>query len=194
MLIETPVKKSGGQVPLGEALHKARKRVGFSLQAAAAAAKVTESELANYECGLRTPDAETSAALAHIYGVEPERLGNREFVARVDGRFDNEKGIIWLGWFRIDFNPVNDSNEKLFRSVGAALRSMRSLSESAPVFIRQQEVALFAALLDLADPDLAFLTMRYLRLSYAEASGLIERMWEHSISSKQPARVPVTIQ
>ncbi|MEZ5343114.1 MAG: helix-turn-helix transcriptional regulator [Acidimicrobiales bacterium] len=190
---EVAINPNNGRVPLGEALRKARTRVGYGLEAAATAAGLSERELGDYECGIRTPNQAVSEALANIYGVEPERFGNREFVARVPGRYDSDKQILWLGWFRIDFNPATGTNEQLFRSVGAALRSMRSLSETAPVFIRQQEVAILAALLDLADADLAFLIMRYLRLSYAEASNLIERMWAHEINpiEPEPESIPV---
>lgn len=193
MATEEPDTTTPIRVPLGEALEKARIRVGFSVQAAASAVGVSETELAHYECGIRTPSADISAALARIYGVEPERLGHREFVARVPGRFNAEEGALWLGWCRINFDPLTDTNEHLLRSIGAALRSMRSLPETAPVFIRSQEIELFASLIDLTDENLAFLVMRYLRLSYSDTTSLIAEMWRQSMSAINFAAVQAQI-
>lgn len=189
MATEEPETTTQSRVPLGEALEKARVRVGFSVPAAAAAVGLSETELSHFECGIRTPSADVSAALARIYDVEPDRLGHREFVARVPGRFHAEDGALWLGWYRINFDPLTGTNEQLLRSIGAALRSMRSLPETAPVFIRSQEIELFASLIDLTDDNLAFLTMRYLRLSYTATTGLIAEMWKQSMSAINLAAV-----
>ncbi len=194
MATEEPETTTPVRVPLGEALEKARVRVGFSVPAAASAVGLSETELSHYECGIRTPSEEISAALARIYDVEPDRLGHREFVARVPGRFNAEDGALWLGWYRINFDPLTDTNEQLLRSIGAALRSMRSLPESAPVFIRSQEIELFASLVDLTDENLAFLTMRYLRLSYSDTTSLIARMWRQSMSAIHLAAVQAQIE
>ena len=182
------------RVPLGQALEKARIRVGFTVQTAAAAVGLSESELSHFECGIRTPSAEISAELGRLYGVEPERLGHREFVARVPGRYDPEACALWLGWYRIDFTPLTDTNEHLLRSIGAALRSMRSLPETAPVFIRSAEIELFASLIDLTDENLAFLIMRYLRLSYADTAKLIASMWQRSMAAMDLAAVQTRIE
>ncbi len=194
MATEESDPKPQTRVPLGAALEKARVRVGFSVQTAAAAVGLSENELSHFECGIRTPTEEIAADLSRLYGVEPERLGHREFVARIPGRFDPDDGAVWLGWYRINFDPLEDANEHLLRSIGAALRSMRSLPENAPVFIRSQEIELFASLIDLTDENLAFLTMRYLRLSYSETTSLIGRMWQQSMAAINMAAVQAQIE
>ena len=161
-------------VATADALTMARRRIGFSVDTAADALHIGIRELYHYESGFRTPSGELIAEMARLYGVEPERLGTREWVPRVPPRFDERASVLWLGWMPIEVKPGD--NEHLIRSVAGALRTMRSLDGSDPIFIRASELPLLAGLLDLDDPRLVDHLANYLTLNDVESLALLNEM------------------
>ncbi len=162
------------EIPTGEALCKARRRVGHSIESAATAIHIPPSALADYESGMRTPGEDLINELADLYGVERRRLASRPWVPQVPPEYDSETRALSMGWHTIQVQPGN--NEHLIRSVAAALRSMRSLAETAPLQIRGAELPLLSSLMDLSDPALTDIMVRYLGLAPDEALGLINEM------------------
>lgn len=161
---------------VGDALERARHRVGFSVESAAAAVGISQRELGHIEAGLRTPQLDVLKALARIYGVDHNRFGSGRWVPRVPPRYDAEEALIWLGYFSVTFDRSLHDNNYLLQSVGGAIRTMRSLDSQMPVFLRSNEFALFADLLDLEDAELPQLMGHHLNLDSAHIEWLIEQL------------------
>lgn len=165
-------------IPLGQALEGARRRVQFSIEAAAGQLGIDARELGLYECGLRSPRPDLLAAMGDLYGVDPSRLESRPFLPRIPPRIDRTSKTLELGWMTIDLAPVEarpeEANEYLVRSIAGSLRTMRGLDVGQPVFLRRSEFPLLATLLDTDDDELAVLFMKYLSLSYSEVGDLID--------------------
>ncbi len=164
-------------VPLGRALEKARSRLGYSLEAAASTLGISERLLGHLEAGLRTPTEGLLEVLCERLGLDPERLGTRAYVPRVAPYLNESGNILWLGWLPIHL-PEGFGNEHLVRSVGSTLRLMRSLDPSQPVYLRASDLPLLVSLLDIEDPTLPTLLIRYLGLTLSEAVWEITRMQE----------------
>lgn len=162
------------QVPTGEALEKARRRVGFTVEAAATALGVTVQALGDFESGLRTPGEELLEEMLSLYGVERGRIVTRPWVPRVSPRYDRETGTLWLGWTGI--TVTEKDNDQILRSVADALRTMRSVAHDAPIQLRAADLPLLSELLDLSDPELSDTLMRYLRISPSECLYLVNQM------------------
>jgi len=160
---------------VGDALEKARHRVGFSVESAATAAGISQRELGHIESGLRTPQPDVLKALARIYGVDPSRFGSGRWVPRVPPRYDVAGRTLWLGYVSIEFDPTIHDNNHLLQSVGGAIRTMRSLDSQMPAFLRSNEFALFARLLDLNDPELPQLLGHHLNLDSGHIEWLLEQ-------------------
>jgi transcriptional regulator with XRE-family HTH domain len=168
------VVEGSNEVPTGEALEKARRRVGFSVEGAAASLGVTTAALADFESGVRTPSEELISAMSKLYGVEKGRFASRPWVPRVPPRFDEETGVLWLGWCSIKVVPGD--NDHLARSVAAAIRTMRSLTDDSPVRLRSSDLQLLGRLFDLDDELLPDRLASYLRLPPNEALGIVNTM------------------
>lgn len=162
------------QVPTGEALEKARRRVGFSVVAAAAELNVTVEALGDYESGLRTPSEDLVGQMLSLYGVEVGRIVSRPWVPRVAPRYDQETETLWMGWSAITVSPKD--NEQIIRAVADALRSMRSAAHDAPLQLRTADLPLLSELLDLSDNELPDILMQYLRLSPSDCLNLVNQM------------------
>ncbi|MFW2383205.1 MAG: helix-turn-helix domain-containing protein, partial [Acidimicrobiales bacterium] len=162
------------QVPTGEALEKARRRVGFSVEAAAAELSVTVEALGEYESGFRTPADDLIEQMLSLYGVEEGRIVGRPWVPRVAPRYDRETETLWMGWSAITVSPKD--NDQIIRSVADALRSMRSSAHDAPLQLRTADLPLLSELLDLGDEELPDILMRYLRLSPSDCLNLVNQM------------------
>ena len=162
------------QVPTGEALEKARRRVGFSVDAAAEELKISTRLLGDIESGMRTPDPDLIDAMVALYGVEPGRIASREWVPRVPARYDADTKVLQMGWSSIQIKEKD--NDHIARSIAVALREMRSLPGESPVVLRSSELGLLAPLFDLRDPDLPEILTRYLRLPPSDALNLVNQM------------------
>lgn len=159
--------------PLGRALEQARVRVGFSLETAARSLSIEERELGHYESDIRTPSVHLLFAMGDLYGIDPERLGTRPFLPRVPPKIDHEQQTLMLGWMSIDLRPLlhepEDRNRYLLKAIGATLRSMRSLNDSQPVYLRRSELTILATILDPFENEFPMLVMRHLGLTVQEA-------------------------
>jgi transcriptional regulator with XRE-family HTH domain len=162
------------QVPTGEALEKARRRVGFSSQDAADRLGLSARSLGDFESGLRTPSESVVEAMLELYGVEAGRIINRPLVPRVPPRYDRETQTLWMGWSAIHI--TENDNDRTLCSVAAALRSMRSFDHDQPLQIRAADLPLLAEILDLHDENLPDILMRYLRVSPTECLYLVNQM------------------
>jgi transcriptional regulator with XRE-family HTH domain len=161
---------------VGEALEKARHRVGFSIESASAAVGISQRDLGNIESGLRSPQHDVLKALARIYGVDHNRFGSGRGVPRVPPRYDEDQGVLWLGYVSITFDRAVHDNNHLLQSVGGAMRTMRDLDSQMPVIIRTTEFAIFADLLDLDDPELPQLLGHHLNVDSAHIVWLMEQL------------------
>lgn len=162
------------RVLTGEALEKARRRVGFSVGAAAEELKISTRLLGDIESGMRAPDAELVDAMVALYGVEPGRIANRKWVPRVPASYDADTQILRLGWSSIQIKEKD--NDHIARSIAVALREMRSLPGESPVVLRSTELGPLAPLFDLHDPDLPEILTKYLRLPPSDALNLVNHM------------------
>ncbi len=162
------------QVPTGEALEKARRRVRFTSEAASDALGISVRTLGDFESGLRTPSDAVVEAMLALYGVEIGRIVSRAWVPRVPPKYDREKQTLWLGWSAIHI--TENDNDQIVRSVAAALRSMRSLADDAPLQLRATDLPLLAQVLDLSDEELPDTFMKYLRLSPSDCLCLVNEM------------------
>lgn len=158
------------QLPMGEALVTVRRRAGYSIESAAIELGITSRHLLHIEAGLRTPSAELLGEIEEVYGIELERLESRSWADRIPPRYDVETNTLWLGWLPIEAD-IGD-NEKMVRSIAAALRTMRSLSDHQPLYLRGSEFPVLSPLFDLDDLHLPFYFMRYLHQTFQEASWL----------------------
>ena len=161
---------------VGDALEKARHRVGFSIESAAAAVGISQRELGNIESGMRTAQHDVMKALARIYGVDHNRFGSGRWVPRVPPRYDESQRVLWLGYMSIAFDSAVDGNDRLLQSVGGAARTMRSLDSQAPVFLRKNEYAVYAELLDLDDPELPQLLGHHLNIDSDHIDWLMKQL------------------
>ncbi len=161
-------------VPTAVALEKARRRVGFSVEAAADELNITTRLLGDIESGMRTPGPDLIEAMVSLYGVEPGRIEGREWVPRVPARYDAESHVLQMGWTSIQIKEKD--NDHIARSLAVALREMRSLPGDGPVVLRSTELGLLAPLFDLSAPDLPEILARYLRLTPNEALSLVNQM------------------
>lgn len=162
------------EVPTGLALEKARRRVGFSVDAAASSLGISVSALGDYESGMRTPSKDVIADMCRLYGVEAGRVASRPWVPRVPPRYDGDTDLLWIGWTSISVKEKN--NEHLLRAAAAALRDMRSLTDDSPVVLRSAELPLLSTLFDLNDEGLEDLLVRYLKIQPADALQIISEM------------------
>lgn len=163
---------------VGVALEKARHRVGYSEDAAAMAIGISNRELAQIESGLRVPKPDVLKAMSKFYGVDPMRFGSGRWVPRVPPRYDEEAGIIWLGYMSITFSKTLHDNEYLFRSVSGAIRTMRNLDGQLPVFIRSLDLGVLAELIDFSDPELPQIMGHHLNQDAAHVEWLLEQLQE----------------
>ncbi len=162
------------EIPTGEALFKARLRVGHSIASAAMSLHIPPSALADYESGMRTPGDNLINEMADLYGVERHRLASRPWVPQVPPEYHPETNTLSMGWHTIQVHPGD--NEHLIRSVAAVVRSMRSLAETSPVQLRELELPLLAKLIDLTDPKLPNLFGYYLGIGPDAALQLVNEM------------------
>lgn len=165
-------------VPLGQALEGARRRVQFSVEAAAQQLGIDSRELGMYESGIRSPRQDLLEAMGTLYGVDPSRLESRPYLPRIPPKIDLQAKTLELGWMSIDLSPIDErpdeANQYLVRSIAGSLRTMRGLDVGQPVFLRRSEFPLLASLLNTSDDDLPVLFMRHLSLSYREVTDLIK--------------------
>ncbi len=164
------------QASIGAALEKARRRIGLSLETAAAELRLTERNLDHYEAGIRTPSPGMLLEMADLYGTKVEAFGRRDPAPRLPPHIDYESETLWIGWTPISLSAGSADNAHVIRSLAAAIRSMRSLSESKPVYLREAEIPLIASLLDLDDVDLPTVLMKFLGLTYIESEDLVQAM------------------
>lgn len=162
------------EIPTGEALFKARLRVGHSIASAAMSLHIPPSALADYESGMRTPGDNLINEMADLYGVERHRLASRPWVPQVPPEYHPETKTLSMGWHTIQVHPGD--NEHLIRSVAAVVRSMRSLAETSPLQLRGLELPLLAKLIDLTDPKLPNLLGYYLCIGPDAALTLVNEM------------------
>lgn len=162
------------EIATGEALFKARLRVGHSIESAAMSLHIPPSALADYESGIRTPGADLINEMADLYGVERHRLASREWVPQVPPEYNAETRMLSLGWHTIQVHPGD--NEHLIRSVAAVVRSMRSVPETSPLQLRGNELPLLAQLLDLDEPKLPDYLVYYLGIGPDDALKLVNEM------------------
>lgn len=166
------------QLPVGEALVAVRQRSGYSLDSAARELGISVRHLLHIEAGLRTPSQELLGHIEEIYGFELDRLESRTWAERIPPRYDLETGTLWLGWLPIEAEA--GENEKLVRSIAAALRTMRSMNDHQPVYLRGSEFPVLSPLFDLEDLHLPFYFMRYLHQTFQEASWLYTALCEEA--------------
>lgn len=170
--------KKNQPTPVGVALEKARHRVGFSAEAAAMAVGISTRELAHIESGLRLPKPDVLKDLSRIYGVDHMRFGTGRWVPRVPPRYDADADILWLGYISIAFSQSVHSNDYLLRSVGGAIRTMRSLDSQMPIFMRSNDFAVLGELINLDDPELPQLMGHHLNQDAAHVDWLISQLRE----------------
>lgn len=169
-------RRSASQVPVGRALEQARRRVGYSTATAAESLHISERELANFESGLRTAPPSLITDMAALYGVKSEMFGSRLLVPRLEPHIDPEEQTLWLGWTPIALETGTAKNRHLIRSIASALRSMRNLGETEPLYLREKELPMIGSLLDLDDEDLPTLIMHWFRLTLNEVNDVLEKM------------------
>ena len=188
---ETAVEESAAepkyQLPVGEALVAVRLRAGYSIESAALKLGITTRHLLHIEAGLRTPNPELLADFEELYGLEFERLESRTWATRIPPRYDLETNTLWLGWLPIEAD-IGD-NEKLVRSIAAALRTMRSLNDHQPLYLRGSEFPVLSPLFDLEDLHLPFYFMRYLHQTFQEASWLYTSLCEEAAKVAERRKV-----
>lgn len=170
--------KKNAPTPVGVALEKARHRVGFSSEAASMAAGISTRELAQIESGLRLPKPEILKDLSRAYGVDPMRFGTGRWVPRVPPRYDAEAGVIWLGYISIAYSHTTHDNDYLLRSIGGAIRTMRSLDSQKPIFLRSNDYEVLAELIDLDHPQIVPDMMRNLNQDEEHVEWLIGALKE----------------
>ena len=169
-----PERVTGG-VRVGAALEKARVRLSYSLETAASVLGISARLLNNIEAGLRTPTEGLLTVMCERYGLDRARLGTRAFVPRTAPYLSEDETILWMGWLPIQL-PPGYSVDYLMRALGAALRTMRSLDVSQPVYLRAADIPLLIGLLDIEDPDLARSMICHLGLTFHESIVEIQRM------------------
>ncbi len=168
--------RENSQVAIGLALEKARRRMGHTAAGAAGALRISERELGHFESGLRTPSAGMLMEMAELYGTKVAAFGSRDLALRLPPYIDYGEKILWIGWTPVRLDCGSADNTHVVRSIASALRSMRSLSETRPVYLRANEIPLIGSLLDLEDPDLAATMMHYFGFTYVEAEAVLMRM------------------
>ncbi|MFT7598278.1 MAG: transcriptional regulator with XRE-family HTH domain [Acidimicrobiales bacterium] len=165
----TPDSSKRGGVPIGTHLEKARKRLGYTPASVARVLWLTERTIDDYESGMRTPPSDVLARLAELYGLDVERLMG----GRPSGSHDDHS--LSLGWADIDI-PEGASNAHVLQTIAQTLRLLRSIAESSPVSIRDDELTVVASHLDTAAPDLHLDLGFWFALDHRQAEELAARM------------------
>lgn len=161
-----------GQSPVGEDLRHVRLGLRWSIEFVAAEVQISVRHLGQIESGIRTPNGEQLAELGKLYGIDLNQLQQRVWAERVPTRLDTESDT--SSQRLVPGGTEHDGNEGLLRSIGATLRSMRSIGAESPVYPRSPEYSLLASRLDLDDPKLGLHLMQHLRLAWTESCELIE--------------------
>ncbi len=165
---------SGNGIPLSEIWWVARRRLGWSIDFAAREIGVSTLHLDYLESGIRTPGPELMDRMAAAYGVEVDRLEARVRNERIPPRYDSDTGTVWLGWLPVVTKGFD--NGQILNAVAATIRTMRSLEDDQPVFLRDADLEILAPLLDFEDRQLGQRLATFLRLADEEVEELVERM------------------
>lgn len=176
-------KRGGGS--LGMTIERARKRLGLSVEAACRDLMLTERELNQYESGLRTPSQGVLERLAELYGLDVERLkpGTQSGLER--GGSPDKADRLWIGWTPVEIDRLETGNGPRLRAVAQAIRFMRGASDNDSFVVRDDEVDLFAEVLDVYAPDLVDDIAKWFALDQTEAETLASRIRRSSNARPQ---------
>ena len=152
----------------------ARRRLGWSLDFAAREIGISELHLEMLETGIRTADDALMGRLATAYGIEADRILARARAERMPPRYDADTGTVWLGWLPVVTSGFD--NEQLLVALSTTLRTMRSLEDYHPIYLRDSDLLVLAPLFDLDDNQLSRRMMTCLGLTPAEAVDLLDRV------------------
>lgn len=92
----------------------------------------------------------------------------------------------WYGWAAVDLSIHEGSNDSRLSSIAQNIRVMRSLDATAPITVRDEELAVIGSVLDLTDANLVPQIMRQFALGQTEATRLIYLMRE-AVTPTPPA-------
>lgn len=183
--IDRPDPGVRGGIPVGALLERARRRLGYSSEAVCQALWLSDIELDHYESGVRQPSPNIVAALAEFYGIDHERFGAGAHAdLRRSGNRAN-RDLLWLGWAAVDLTEADGTVEFVVRGIAQTLRSMRSLSETDPISIRNEELVTIGSAIDLEAEGLPAALQKWFRLSEAEVSQLIARLHDAVATPEQ---------
>ncbi len=181
--IPDATKRGGGS--LGVTLERARKRLGLSPEAVCRDLMLTERELNQYESGLRTPSEGVLERLAELYGLDAERFqpGVQSGLERSDSATEPDR--LWIGWTPVEVDRLGIGNGARLRAVAQAVRFMRGVSENDSFVVRDDEVDLFAEVLDVYAPDLVNDITEWFGLEHSEAEELASKIRRSSKATPQ---------
>lgn len=143
--------------PLGVAAATARALIGYSVEGAAARLGIPSAIIEEAESGVIEINDELRALFEDCYGVKLETLLAKqvgEHAPRTPMAYDAAQGILRVGTLGVRFRLGRDDNDSLLRGFSSAVRRQRQLPPSVPLQLREADMPVLAALLDLEDPEL----------------------------------------
>ena len=174
--VERPDQHARGGAPTGLILERARKRMGYSPAAVCRILLISERDLNNYEGGLRALPISLIERFAELYDIDPERLQPGAVTGLVAPTSSVEHKRFMIGWASVDLDAIGTSNHERLRAVAQTIRSMRGLSETMAVTVRDDEKAAFVEILDVDAPDLHDDLVRFFSLGDDQATELLWRL------------------
>lgn len=160
-----------GGVPVGRLLETARRRVSMSEAGAASRLRISERELIDHESGMRTPSRDLIEEMCEIYGTSVDRMLSDAGIA-LDS--PDDPTVLWIGWAPVELAGV-PNRDRLFR-IAATFRELRRLAETAPVVVRDEELAAVCRAVDVTDAALMGDLADAFGLGQKETAELFARM------------------
>lgn len=138
---------------------------------AASRLRISERELIDHESGMRTPSRDLIEEMCEIYGTSVDRMLSDAGIA-LDS--PDDPTVLWIGWAPVELAGV-PNRDRLFR-IAATFRELRRLAETAPVVVRDEELAAVCRAVDVTDAALMGDLADAFGLGQKETAELFARM------------------
>jgi len=156
---------------LGTTLRECRTISGLSLNDVAEATDLTITYLLDIENEGAGPTEDVLRRLMRVYGPAIRNIHVPPGQDRRERAASTERSEI--DWISFMLRKDQMTNRELLSEVATAVRTLRRLSETVAVQMRQPEADLLVSMLDLTDDDLALDIMNEFKLSVAQTRDFI---------------------